>query len=369
MHGFQIEWMCTELGPQLSRLICHPQWPRPFHGWGPDAIPLPMLSLAESYEYCRELTQRTAHNFRFSFITLPADRRRAMNALYAFNRITDDLGDDETIDLDLRRMRLAAWRESIRFVLDLDQGGASLPDYSGPQELREHQSTSDDEQVVQGRDGTTKLGTAEMGTFTEHPALPAIAHMVSQYRIPHEYLLAVIDGVEMDLYPFEIATFADLERYCFHVAGAVGLGCIHVWGFHDDRAIPLASDCGMALQLTNILRDVGEDASRGRIYLPREDLDQFGYTPDDVRHGLMNDRFIKLMKFEADRARQYYAASERLFAFLDPPGKPILRAMVDIYGGLLNQIERNHFDVFSGRASLPKWKKLWYATRAMIFSR
>ena len=329
-----------------------------------------MLSLAESYEYCRELTQRTAHNFRFSFMTLSADRRRAMNALYAFNRITDDLGDDETIELDLRRIHLAAWRESIRFALALGGCKASLPDCSGSLEITEHHSTSAGRPpVVQARAGATKMGTAEMGTFTEHPALPAIADMVTQYRIPHAYLLAVIEGVEMDLHPFQIATFGDLERYCFHVAGAVGLGCIHIWGFHDDRAIPLAIDCGMALQLTNILRDVGEDASRGRIYLPREDLDQFGYTADDVRNGVVNESFIKLMQFEVDRAKQYYAAAERLFAFLDPPGKPILRAMVDIYSGLLHQIERNRFDVFSKRASLPKWRKLWYATRAIIFCR
>lgn len=125
----------------------------------------------------------------------------------------------------------------------------------------------------------------------------------------------------------------------------------------------------MALQLTNILRDIGEDGDLGRIYLPREDLDQFGYTPEELRNRVVNERFIKLMQFQTDRAKQYYAAAERLFAFLEPPGKPILRAMVDIYAGLLHQIERNQFDVFSQRASLPKWKKLWYATRAMIFSR
>ena len=155
-----------------------------------------MLSLPKSYEYCRELTQRTAHNFRFSFLTLPRDRQRAMNALYAFNRITDDLGDDADIDVELRRTRLQAWRESLRFVLS--RGRESLFDVSP--------------------------GTAEIGTFSDHPAHPAIADLVSQYKIPHEYLFAVIDGVEMDLNHFRIKTFADLEQYCYRVAGAVGTG-------------------------------------------------------------------------------------------------------------------------------------------------
>ena len=298
-----------------------------------------MLPLNESYEYCRELTQRTAHNFRFSFLTLPQDRRQAMNALYAFNRITDDLGDEDDVSLELKRARLAAWRESLRFVLN------------------------------RGTDDTPTIpGTGEIGTFSDHPSHPAIADLVARYRIPHEYLFAVIDGVEMELYPTEISTFAELERYCYHVAGAVGLCCIHVWGFRGDQAIPLASDCGLALQLTNILRDLGEDADSGRIYLPREDLDRFGYTPDDLRGRVLNEPFRELMRFQVNRAKSYYAKAEKLFDYLEPPGKPILRAMIDIYGGLLHQIERNNFDVYSKRISLPGWKKLWIAVRSMLHS-
>jgi phytoene synthase len=290
-----------------------------------------------------------------------------MDALYAFNRITDDLGDDEDVAIELRRTRLAAWRESLRFLLNIrdahdqhsvsERNGSPLPDGQKPS-LRIH-------------DGEQNGGprTDVIGTFSDHPAHAAIADMVAQYRIPHEYLFAVIDGVEMDLYPSEVATFDDLQRYCYHVAGAVGLCCIHIWGFHDQKAIPLASDCGLALQLTNILRDIGEDAEQGRIYLPQEDLDRFGYSPDDLRNHLVNDRFLSLMKFQTERAKSYYAKAEQLFDCLEPSGKPILRAMIDIYGGLLREIERRHFDVYSKRVSLPKWKKLWYATRAMIFSR
>ena len=205
-----------------------------------------MPSLADSYEDCRVLTCRTAHNFRFSFLTLPREQRGAMNALYAFNRITDDLGDDESLPVEERREQLAAWRESVRAALAVVPTDAALT-------LNPQRSAFD-------------------------RYLPAIADMVARYRVPHEYLFAVIDGVELDLQPVEVATFGELERYCYHVAGAVGLCCIHVWGFRDDPAVrQFAIDCGLALQLTNILRDLAEDADRGRVYLPREDLDRFGY--------------------------------------------------------------------------------------------
>jgi phytoene synthase len=322
-----------------------------------------MLSVDESYDYCRTLTRRTAHNFRFSFLTLPRDKRRAMNALYAFNRITDDFGDDPTVSLDLRKTQLAAWRRSVHAAL-----AALSPDGQGDLPR-----------------------TAEVATLDIHPALPAIADMVGRYQIPLEYLFAVIDGVEMDLNPNEggalgpisshmradgaqpiaqesnaIETFADLQRYCYHVAGAVGLCCIHVWGFTDERAKSLAVDCGLALQLTNILRDLGEDASLGRIYLPSEDLRRFEYSPDDLQRHVVDDRFRALMAFEVTRTRSYYQRAEQLFGMLHPSGRPILRAMLDIYGGLLTQIERNQYDVYSRRVSLTKWKKLWIAGRAIL---
>ena len=303
----------------------------------PDPSPT-VPSLAESYEACRVLTRRTAHNFRFSFLTLPREQRRAMNALYAFNRITDDLGDDESLPVEERRNRLAAWRESVRAVLAVAPPAAVLPLNPQP------------------------------STFDRY--LPAILDMVARHHIPHEYLFAVIDGVKLDLHPVEVATFEELERYCYHVAGAVGLCCIHVWGFRDDPAVrQLAIDCGLALQLTNVLRDLAEDADRGRVYLPREDLDRFGYSADDLHRRVRDQRFRDLMRFEVDRAKTYYASGERLFDNLEPPGKSILRAMLDIYGGLLREIERRDFDVFSQRVSLPKWKKLWFAGRAVLKQR
>lgn len=300
-----------------------------------------MLSLSQSYHYCNELTQRTAHNFRFSFLTLPRDKRQAMNALYAFNRITDDIGDDERVPLELRRARLAAWRETFRIALNQgpDRDVALLPE------------------------------SPELDELFDHPAKAAILDVVNRHQIPSQYLFDVIDGVEMDLHPSEFATFLDLERYCYRVAGAVGLCCIHIWGFHDQAAIPLAIDCGTALQLTNILRDLGEDAVLGRVYLPREELVRYGFSADNLRDHVFDERFHRLMRFQADRAKSYYQRAEQLFEFLEPCGRPILRAMLDIYGGLLREIERRNFEVFSKRVSLPKWKKLWFASRAMLSSR
>ena len=299
-----------------------------------------MPSLSESYEFCRKLTHRTAHNFRFSFLTLPEEKRRAMEALYAFNRITDDLGDEPGISLPLRKLRLETWREAVRLTL----------------------SSGDDQ------DRAEMSNTAHLATFGNHPALPAIGDMAQRHRIPVEYLFAVIDGVESDLNPVVVSTFAELERYCYHVAGSVGLCCIHVWGFQGDEAIPLAIDCGLAFQLTNILRDLKEDAELGRIYLPREDLDQFGYSEDDLRGQARNDQFLELMRFETARAQHHYEKAERLFDYLEPHGQRILRAMIDIYRGLLLEIERRRFDVFSQRVSLPKWKKLWFAGRAILLA-
>lgn len=298
-----------------------------------------MLLLDESYEYCRVLTRQTAHNFRFSFLTLPREQRRAMNALYAFNRITDDFGDDPKVSVELRRTQLNAWRRSVRAALE-----------TPPTDVRTEDLPK----------------TAEVATLTSHPALLAVADMVARHHIPHEYLFDVIDGVEMDLHPMPLPTFADLEQYCYRVAGAVGLCCIHVWGFRDERAKSLAIECGLALQLTNILRDLGEDASLGRTYLPTEDLQRFGYTADELRRQVIDDRFRSLMQFQVQRTQSYYERAEQLFPFLEPCGRPILRAMLDIYGGLLKEIRRREFDVFSQRVSLGKWKKLWFAGRAIL---
>jgi phytoene synthase len=190
--------------------------------------------------------------------------------------------------------------------------------------------------------------------------------MVHRRGIPARYLHDVIEGVASDLTPRTMTTFADLERYCYQVAGAVGLCCIHVWGFRDDSALPLAIDCGTAFQLTNILRDLREDAAAGRVYLPQEDLDRFGYTTDDMRRGVRNGSFRELMRFEVARAREFYTRGATLLDQLERPGRSILTAMLRIYGRLLDGIERRDYDVYRSRVELSQSRKLWIALSSLI---
>jgi phytoene synthase len=280
------------------------------------------LSLDESHAWCKQLSRRTARNFYYSFLTLPADRFRSMCAVYAFMRLSDDLGDDNSRSLEQRTDDLQRWRDS----------------------------------VTRGLAGETQL----------HPMLPALREAVERHQIPHEYLFAVIDGVQMDLQEVRFETFEELSKYCYHVAGAVGLCCIHVWGFKSARALELAIPCGMALQLTNILRDLKEDAAMGRVYLPCEDLQRFGYSTDDLSQSRYDDRFRELMRFEVARTRGYYAESEELFEHLEPVGKPILATMLRIYRGLLDEIERRNYDVFGPRIRLSSWRKLCAAASSLL---
>lgn len=279
-------------------------------------------SLDESYRYCRRLARRTGRNFYFSFLTLPRPLMRDMCALYAFMRVTDDLGDDPSRSVLERGAALKSWRSALAESLS----GASSSD----------------------------------------PVLPALVDVVCRHQIPAEHLHAVITGVEMDLDPQGFETFDDLATYCDHVAGAVGLCCIHVWGFHHPAARERAIDCGRALQLTNIIRDLGEDARMGRVYLPREDLQRFKYSADELSHGVRNRSFRELMAFQAGRARDYYTRSLPLHEMLDPPGRPILSAMLQIYSGLLKEVEHRDYDVFSCRVTLSVPRKLRIALGCMV---
>jgi len=280
------------------------------------------VSLKDSYAFSRSLAKRTAGNFYFSFLTLHAEQFRAMCALYGFMRVSDDLGDDPACDVVEKTRRLKSWREQLQRALQGDCSG--------------------------------------------HAVFPALRDVVSRFGIPPEYLHAVIDGVESDVQPSGFAAFDDLARYCYQVAGAVGLCCVHIWGFHDERALSAAVDCGTAFQLTNILRDLGEDSAMGRVYLPQEDLARFGYSAEDLAERCRDERFTTLMRFEVERARSYYRKAEALFDYLEPPGQPILAAMLKIYGGLLDEIERAGYDVFRRRVSLPRWRKLCIAFGAIL---
>lgn len=284
--------------------------------------------LDASFLYCRRLARRTAKNFYYSFLTLPAAIRRDMCALYAYMRVCDDLGDSTDVPVEMRRSNLTAWRQA----------------------------------VTAGLDG-------ERRAEWYHPVLPALVDVASRRGVPSQALLDVIDGVEMDLAPARYQTFDELAEYCYHVAGAVGICCIHVWGFSGPDAYDRAVDCGLAFQLTNILRDLAEDSRMGRLYLPLDDLSRFGYGPDDIAAGITDDRFRHLMAFQVERARFYYRRSEPLAGEISSAGRPVLAAMRSIYEGLLDEIERREYDVFRHRVTLPRWKKLAMTAQALLRSR
>ena len=186
--------------------------------------------------------------------------------------------------------------------------------------------------------------------------------------MPAVYLHAVLDGVEMDLDAADYATFADLYPYCYRVASAVGLACIHIWGFTDERAKVHAEAAGIAFQLTNILRDLGEDAGRGRVYLPREDLERFGYDAEGLKGEMRDDRFRALMRFETERAAAYYREAEPLAGMLRPAGRAVFLTMLRTYRALLDEIVRRDYDVFTRRVRLSRLYKLWLAARALPLS-
>jgi phytoene synthase len=275
--------------------------------------------LARSYAYCERLARREAGNFYHAFRLLPTGQRRAMCALYAFLRIADDIGDGERT-VSEKTAALASWQRSLEFAL--------------------------------------------AGRYS-HALHPALHHTVSVHGIPLEHLSAVLDGIGMDLAPAEYRTFAELYNYCYHVASAVGLACIHIWGFSDVRAQKLAESAGIAFQLTNILRDLGEDAARGRVYLPREDLDRFGYRLEQLERAERDEGFRALMKFEVERAHHYYDAALPLVELLEPHGQAVFLVMLRTYRGLLEEIERRDYDVFSSRVHLSRWWKLGILLRTL----
>jgi phytoene synthase len=289
------------------------------HGGTAQTVPA-TRSLSDSYAYCASLARRSAKNFYFSFLALPPAKRRAMCALYAFLRTTDDIGDGPGTTAE-RREQLDTWR--------------------------------------------TSLARALRGRY-DHPALRALHDTVTRYAIDPAFLRAAIDGVAMDLGTVRFQTFDQLCRYCFRVASVVGLSCICIWGYRGEEASAYAHQCGVAFQLTNILRDLKEDAQRGRIYLPLEDLERFGYSEDDLRASRRNEQFRELMQFQVQRVRRYYSGGAALIGHLKPVGRPVFRTMFGIYSGILEEIQRRRYDVFAHRVGLSPWRKLWILARSFV---
>jgi phytoene synthase len=285
--------------------------------------------LDSAYAACRAIARREAKNFYYAFIALPKPRRNAICAIYAFMRQADDLADDESLPRDERRRRLAAWQASWRAVC---QGLVS----STP--------ASSDQVFLAARD------------------------TVERFAIPLSLLDELVAGVTMDLdrgtinAPDTYATFADLYRYCYLVASVVGLVSIRIFGYTDPRAEKLAEETGIAFQLTNILRDVAEDAARNRVYLPLEDLAAHSVSLDSLLHRnpnappTANER--ALLEAIVLRAEMYYQSAQELLPLIGRESRPALWVLVSIYHGLLKRIEHADYDVFSRRATVPMPQKL-----------
>ncbi len=274
------------------------------------------LALQASYRFCCGVARREAKNFYHAFLLLPPGRRRSMCALYAFLRRTDDLAD---------------------------QPGPAT------------------EKAQALRDWRLELEAALAGEKPAWPGLLALTDTVARHAIPVKLLHQVIDGVSMDIQPGRFGTFADLADYCYHVASVVGLCCLHIWGYRSEggKAEKLAEDCGLALQLTNILRDLGADARDGRIYLPEDDLARFGAEPDALASARRpSERLHALLAFEAERAYGYYGAVQQLVPLVAPIGRPVLLYIVGVYRSLLDEIVRRDYDVLSTRISVPSWRKV-----------
>jgi phytoene synthase len=277
-----------------------------------------MKPVERSYEYCRRVARRRAKNFYYSFVLLSRPQRNAMCAIYAFMRYCDDLSDEPGAN----RAAIDKWRAEMEAALE--------------------------------------------GRFSDHPVWPAFHHTVRRFGIPHQYFREMIDGVLSDLEPRRFETFEQLYRYCYQVASVVGLTIIHIFGFDTRSALPLAEKCGVAFQLTNILRDIREDAERGRIYLPTEDLQRFGVSEEDLNAGRRDEPFLRLMGFEAERARTYYNESRPLLDLIHPRSRASLWALISIYSRLLERIEGSNYDVFRRRVRLPLWEKSWIVWRALL---
>jgi len=278
--------------------------------------------LAASHAHCREIIRRKAHSFYFASFFLPPHKRQDVFALYAFYRTVDDLVDERP-----------AGCSQAEIVAQLDGWRAWL---------RNPYASSDD------------------------PVRVALGAVIDRHQIPHQYLDELLDGVAGDLHGRRLQTFAELERYCYLVAGTVGLVMSYVLGIKDTAALNSARDLGIAMQLTNVLRDIGEDLERGMVYLPAEDLERFAYPSERLAQRVVDGDFVALMRFQIARAREYYRAGMAGIPKLNRDSQfPILLAS-RMYGGILRKIEFNGYDVFSRRAHTRLPEKLWIASRSYV---
>lgn len=267
------------------------------------------------HDYCQQKAAASGSSFYYSFLFLPHDRRRAITALYAFCREVDDVVD-ECSDPGVARTKLAWWRKEVAGVF-----------HGRPQ----------------------------------HPVAQALAEVSTAFKLKEQLLQEIIDGMAMDLDHDRYADFAALQPYCHRVAGVVGLLSAEIFGYQDQRTLQYAADLGMAFQLTNIIRDVGEDARRGRIYLPLDELERYGVSVQDIMHARETDNFRRLMEFQIARALEYYRRAFEHLPEIDRRAQRTGIIMASIYRALLEEIRAGGCHVLKERTSLTPLRKLWIA--------
>ena len=292
--------------------------------------------IARSYEHCHQIARAARSNFYYAFYLLPKSKRDGLAALYAFMRLVDDVAD-EGEDVETRQRGLAKWRAAFDGAVT---GRTQVLD-----------------------DSATKPSSGEF-LYGEREVLPALVDTMRRYRMPARYLHDLISGAEMDLTVKSYATFDRLREYCYRVAGTVGLTCTHVFGFSDPRALDLAEKLGLAFQLTNIIRDVREDAALGRIYIPDEDLARYGVSPEDFLRNEATLGVRELLRFEADRAWRIYEECAEFLDLIDADSRGALWLLVHTYSALLARMESLDFAVFGERVRLSKAEKMMFIARA-----
>jgi phytoene synthase len=298
-----------------------------------------------AYSVCRGITRANAKNFYYAFMVLPKHKREALCAVYAFMRRCDDLADDSTLTLEERRFKLNTWLDALH---------------------RAQQGEPSDDPILLALMDAQRRYTIPAGLLDELAMGTAMDVVSAETENPAEgHDLPFVNPATSGL-TVQYQTFEDLKLYCYRVASVVGLVCIHIFGYRDPAAEPLAEQCGLAFQLTNIIRDVKEDAAMGRVYLPQEDLARFGLTTDELLSTPDPARFRPLLALEADRAREFYQAGDQLGAYISEDSQPALWVLVNIYRKLLEKIAERQYDVFSGKVSLTVSEKLRILGRGFL---
>ena len=299
---------------------------------GTQQVPVPWTpappQLVMAYSVCKGITRRAAKNFYYAFLALPRRKREALCAVYAFMRRCDDITDDSALSLQDRRQKLEIWLDHLHH--------------------------------------------AQQGHPTDDPIFLALTDAQRRYTIPAGLLDELAIGTAMDVEESEMTaqasnipgltiqykTFEDLRLYCYRVASVVGLVCIHIFGYRNPAAEDLAERCGLAFQLTNIIRDVKEDAAMGRVYLPEEDMAKFNLSVAELLATPDPARFRELLALEADRAREFDSAGDQLIPYISEDSQPALWVLITIYRSLLEKIAEKQYDVFTAKVSLSRWEKL-----------